>query len=167
MALTTTIGGAASDSYATYAQIVAHWAAIGFNHSAYSMAQIEAAARVATQWLDGTYRARFPGQRVSGRAQALEWPRKYGYDAAGNTIPSDAIPAEIIKAQAEATKRALIGVDLSPDVTDAQVIKRKRIGPLEWEYAGGGNSQPEFRTIEGILAALFPVSTGTTFLARA
>lgn len=170
MVLTVTPGGASDDSYISLADLKAHWDAIGFDYSGYTDPQIEEAARRATVWLDGTYGARFPGSRTSGRAQALEWPRSGAVDRDGNTVDSATIPREIEKATAEAARYEVSGTDLSPTVTTGATVKREKVGPLEVEYAASGSvdaQRPVLTVVDGILAALFSTGRGTKFVMRA
>lgn len=175
MTLTVTAGDAGADSYATLAAAKAHWDATGFAYSDYTDEQIEQALRRATRWIDGRYRRRFPGVRTNGRDQALEWPRKKAdgdaiTDRDGNDVSKTAIPREVADATAEAARREVAGVTLSPDVTTADVVKRERIGPLETEYAGIPTTdaqRPTILAVEEILSALFPAGGSTSFLRRA
>lgn len=126
----------------------------------------------ATAWIDGTFGARFPGARRNGRAQGLAWPRTGATDAAGETIALSEVPAEIIRATAEAALRELASSgSLAPDEIASGVVKRERMGPMEVEYAvaeGGRSAAPAFPVIEGILGPLIGrTSAGTVRLVRA
>ncbi|GJE00556.1 DnaT-like ssDNA-binding protein [Methylobacterium isbiliense] len=135
----------------------------------------EAALVRATAFIDATYRDRFPGYRVQGRVQALEWPRvsaftlvpdngrsaaflpgqdplfRSGVDA----IPSTEIPREVVAAVCEAALRELTEPgSLSPDLERGGAIKRLAAGSVEIEYAGGAPASTTFQAIGLALASL-------------
>lgn len=163
---------ATANSYATLAQADAYHAGRATVAWAGDDAAKEAALIRATQWLDGRYRAQFPGTRLNGRAQALEWPRYGVTDMAGDAVESDTVPQEITDAVCEAAVHELKkpGV-LSPVVTPAQQKVLVGLGDLTWKPLGGGgvaSSLPTVTAVEGILSALFAARAGSvTFLARA
>lgn len=135
--------------------------------------QLRTAALVrASVWLDGRYRARFPGVRTGGRAQVLEWPRMpatgtqlYGqgrdpwseadedglyastvFDVDGNAISTDAVPAEIETATYEAALRELTSPgSLSPDYVASQRVVSESIGALSVDYADGSGTENDVR----------------------
>lgn len=150
-------GAADAESYGSVADCAAYAAARGLTFAAIPAPDAEAALRRATAFIDGK-RGRFPGYRLNGRDQALEWPRTGASDAAGNAIASNSIPVEIVRATFEAAVRELAKPgSLSPDLTPAIRMKRVKAGPVETEteYAGGGfNAATSFSTIESILAGL-------------
>lgn len=106
-----------------------------------SDAQKTAAIINATAYLDGKYRARWRGWRVS-LSQSLEWPR-YNVDIPGggpagfaglsNWVPSDSIPRLLQDAVCELALRALSG-PLAADITPADRVARKKIDVLDTEY---------------------------------
>lgn len=170
MSITVTPGDANADSYASVVDAKAHWDKTGFAYDDYTDAQIEQALVRATAWIDGRYRRRFAGERTNGRAQALEWPRKNVKDTDGNEVADDAIPREVVQATAEAARREVSGVTLSPDVTAAETVQSERVGPLEVEYAGiptADAQRPTILAVEEILSALFPAGGATRFVMRA
>lgn len=59
------------------------------------------ALRLATQFLDLHYGGRWVGVRGSSE-QALDWPRSYVVDAAGNDVAEDSVPLRIQQAAAKA-----------------------------------------------------------------
>ena len=173
MALVTTSGSATADSYYTLAELNAYWSARGNTTWTGSDSVKEAAAIKATVWVDFTYRARFPGQRTEGRAQAvpqaLEWPRRNAYDRENELIASTVIPIEIKHAQAEAALRELVTPgSLSPDYVASEQVKSESVGPLSTEFFGGGGSSsvlPVVNIIDGILSSLIGGDVG--FVMRA
>lgn len=161
-------GKADAESYASIASINAYATANGKTFpitgsdgpsTAAAVAAAEAAARRSTKWLDGTYRDRFPGSRKNGREQGLEWPRTGAVDADGNAISDEAIPKEIVEAQAEAAIRELARPGgLSPDVTAGRIKTRARVeGAVDVTYAEGfgvAGQLPTVPEVDKILASL-------------
>lgn len=114
----------------------------------------------ATQWLDATYKTRYPGVRVQGRAQSLQWPRSGAYDVDGNEIAEDEIPREIKDAVCEAALRELSSPgSLAPDTNASQRVISEKVGDLAVTYsdsASASDMTPMFSIIDGILSGLFP-----------
>lgn len=133
MALVVTPGSASADSYASIAEADAYHAGRGNTTWTGSDTLKEAALRRATAWLDGRYRARWPGSRSRGREQALDWPRAFASDKDGWVIASDAIPAEVVLATCEAALRELVKPgSLSPDITPGTAKVLTEVGDLKW-----------------------------------
>lgn len=98
-------------------------------------AQKTAALINATAYLDGKYRNRWIGQRVTS-LQPLEWPR-YGVTVGvGYLVSTTTIPDEIKYATCELALRALSS-PLAPDVAPSARVKRKKIDVIETEYVTG------------------------------
>jgi len=115
----------------------------------------EAALVRATQWIDNTYRNRFPGHRVNGRVQALEWPRGYAYDAFGYAVEDNGVPAEIVQATCEAALRELTETgSLAPDLDRGGQIRELQAGSVRVVYGTNATAQTFFQIIDGILARL-------------
>ncbi len=133
----------------------------------------EAALRRATAWIDGAYGERWPGYRTNRRAQLLDWPRTNAYDAEGEAIGTTELPVELIQATCEAALRELVTPGgLSPDVTQASIVRSEQVGPLAVTYAASASisaSRPVVTVIEDILEGLIGGGTSgaTTFLNRA
>jgi hypothetical protein len=136
----------------------------------------EAALRRATQWLDGMFRSRFPGARLNGRDQVLEWPRSGAYDQSGELIASNAVPIEIKNATAEAALREIASPgSLNPDYTPSQRVKRQRdkvdVLETEVEYfdSAAGAVIPIVTVIDEILSGIIGARSNTmvSFLERA
>jgi hypothetical protein len=154
-------GLADSDSYAGVADADTYAGNYGLTWAGDDAAK-EVALRRATAFLDANYRARFPGYRVRRRDQALEWPRYAAfvrtYDSnpwslyQGSfesfngdeldlaTIPSDAVPIEIVRATIIAASVALNSSDLLSVATSTSVpasageLKREAAGDHVMEY---------------------------------
>jgi len=133
----------------------------------------------ATQYIEATYRGRWPGNRTKYRGlQSLSWPRFGAYVDDGSRIdyrtrlqltgaysdvgyapqvyyiqPTE-IPIELIQATCEAAIRELIQPGyLQPDLTLTN-IKSERAGDTEFEYFVGRGAIPLVTVIDGILAPL-------------
>jgi len=164
MALVVTPGASNADSYADIAALDAYHVARG--NAAWGAAtngDKETAARRATGWIDAEFDGRWGGYRRNGRSQPLAWPRYNAYDADGFAISDDTIPAEIVSATCEAALRELASPgSLSPDVVAGTIAKRKKVGPLEVEYAnpsGATAMTPTLTVVDGILSRIL-VNTG-------
>ena len=169
MTIDVSTGTATSESYVSVADAEAYAADHGLAFSG-EVADQEAALRRATSWVDATYRGKFPGQRVNGRSQALEWPRSYAKDAAGNDVDSATIPAEIQSATIEAAVRELATPSsLSPDVVPGQIKTLTAVEGIQWEAnpsgVGADGQKPVLTVIDGILSGL--LSSGNGMLLRA
>lgn len=119
----------------------------------------EAALRVATAWIDGSFRRRFPGTKGT-KEQALAWPRDSAVDAEGWAIDEDEIPTALKHATAEAALREVQDPgSLSPDLSAAGSVQseRNKAGPVETEtvYRSGAIvGKTAFSIIETILSAI-------------
>lgn len=156
------------------------WATAGSSdggQSPASFAAQEAALRRATTFIDATYRGRFPGYPLKGRAQALEWPRSGAYVVVpdngrsegllyhGNReyafvdgiyqIPTNQVPREINAAVCEAALRELVKPgSLAPDLKRGGAIKSAGAGSARVEFFGGAPATTTFQAIDLALAAL-------------
>lgn len=173
MALNTTPGSATADSYATLADALAYHAAIGnaaWSASTVTDTQREAALRRATAWLDGRYD--WPGYRVNGRLQALDWPRHEAYDTEDEIIDYTTIPDEVVNATCEAALRELASPgSLSPDVTPGTMKVLTEVKGIRWTQLRGGASEsdmaPTLLTVDRILSHIIGGGGRQTRLARA
>jgi len=130
-------GLSTAESYASVATIAAYALASGKLFVPDTEAQGEAAARVATRYLDRTYRTLYSGMRVRRRDQALEWPRTGAY-AGVDPIKFDEIPRELVEATCEAAirERASPG-SLSPDTRVGGGVKSVTAGEVSVTFADG------------------------------
>lgn len=173
MALDTTVGGADSDSYATIDQADTYAEKHGVDAwllSSVDETSKEQALRRACQALDGGYRKRFPGSRVNGREQALEWPRDNAYDCGGCEIDATAIPEEIKRAQIEFAFRELAKPgSLAPDVILSQAKVLTQVGPVQWtplsKSASAGTLAPTITKVNELLGCI--LRPAGSFLTRA
>lgn len=148
-------GAGTSDAYVSVADCATYATARGLTFPTSPAGPAEAAIIRATAAIDAMYRARFSGQRLNGRAQALEWPRKYASDAEGNPIAEDEIPQEIINATCEAAVRELATPNsMLPDLERGGGIRSLKAGSVAIEYAGNASARTTFTAIDGILSGL-------------
>lgn len=123
----------------------------------------EAALIRASQWVDNTYRNRFPGYRVNGREQTMEWPRSVAYDASCFLIADDVVPDEVIKAVCEAALRELTEAgSLAPDLERGGSIQQLQAGSVSITYGSNAAANTSFQAIDGILSGLIGSSNGFT-----
>lgn len=102
----------------------------------------------------------FPGRKVGGRSQLLQWPRAGAIDRNGDTIDPDLVPVEVEYATYEAALRELTAPgSLRPDYVAAQAVKREKVGPLETEFFGSADDGadavlPVLSIVDQLLAPL-------------
>jgi hypothetical protein len=113
-----------------------------------------------SQYLDGVYGSRFPGQPTGGFAQERAWPRT-GAEASGQAIPTDAVPVAIEHASYHAAyQEAVSPGSLSVAASTSAAVKREKVDSLEVEYvAGSGDAVADatvrLSAVEGLLAPFF------------
>ncbi|BCD88055.1 hypothetical protein PSm6_44620 [Pseudomonas solani] len=102
----------------------------------------------------------FPGHKVGGRSQLLQWPRAGAIDRNGDAIDPGQVPVEVEYATYEAALRELTAPgSLRPDFVRAGAVKREKVGPLETEFfdnseAGADAVLPVLATVDQLLAPL-------------
>lgn len=151
MALDTTIGGAAADSYGTHADYVTYTGDLGFVLTG-TMTTQEEDLRRATMYLDRQYQA------IGNKAvvtQALQWPRiDTGPDPDGYTIANNIIPIPWISAQFEIAYVFDQGTDLFAFTSGAAVKKETvKAGPASsaTEYFDNSLAEARLIAVEGLL----------------
>lgn len=154
------------DHYGTVAGADSYHAARG-NAGWAGTDEVKTAALVrASQYVDGlagtttpsgcTYY--WPGVKSGGRAQRQAWPRRDAFDADGNPLADDEVPAEVVEATYEAALRELTSPgSLNPDFQPGQVVKREKVDVLETTYAVSDNAgadalRPVFGAVDALLA---------------
>jgi hypothetical protein len=164
-------GKANAESYVSVADCAAYATKRALSFPGTDVPNSEAALRLATAFIDNTYRARFTGYRTYRRAQALEWPRvgayvyipnnssdmayAGGYDPAYDYIGQNEIPVEIINATCEAAIREFTTPGtLSPDLDRGNAVKRLKAGSVEIEYGASATATTTFQTIDLALSGL-------------
>ena len=156
----TGVGLADAESYASVAAADARCASLGLTAwAALTEADKEIALRRATLFM-ATYRTRWAGRRVYQR-QALDWPR-YNVAVDGFTVPSTAVPVDVINACIDLAVRAGNGEDLLPDLdTGSNAIKKDKTGPLETEYfQNTTDARERFVAVDALLAPYFGSAGG-------
>lgn len=121
----------------------------------------EAALRKAADYMQQTYRLAWVGFRVK-QTQAMDWPRyqvprdKTGVYPLIAYYPSDSVPLEIQKAQAELALKASAGellADVEPPVASEQV------GSLQVSYFQGDTKTKKYPAIDRLLAPFLSSSS--------
>lgn len=108
--------------------------------------------------IDAIYRSRFPGWRVNGRDQGLEWPRTNAFDYEGLAI--DGVPVEIINATCEAALIELTDPgSMTPDLERGGQIRAMSAGSVSIEYAAAAAATTTRTLIDGILSSLLGAGT--------
>lgn len=149
MALTTTIGGANSDSYATLAEYEAHITAQGLQPLQGSNASHEAELRRAALWIDESYS--FVGFKQY-ETQSRAWPRLTSKLVDGWPIKPDVIPQAVKSAQIEMAYVIHRGTDPFANYEGAVKRTLAEVGPIveEIEYAGA-KARPQFTAVDRLL----------------
>lgn len=155
-----------AESYASVAEADTRLANFGFTAWAgLDQTAKETALRLATDFMVNSYRTRWKGYRVN-TTQALDWPRSYVERPDAQTsqyggasyYDSASVPAEIKAACIDLAYKTTQGVELAPDLEQAQ--KRVKVGPLEVEYDTNGNQATIYRAIESKLRPFFGTGGG-------
>lgn len=160
------------DHYGTLDGAAAYHAARGNAAWADSTEPARTAALIrASEWLDGVYRSRWPGQKASGRAQAMDWPRINARDAEGQEIGDAEVPDEVEKASYAAALRELVRPgSLSPDVVAGTAKVLTGAGKLTWTplrtFASTEDMAPTLTEVERLLSSLIRQRSGTAWLER-
>ncbi|MGB3814036.1 MAG: DnaT-like ssDNA-binding protein [Shinella sp.] len=126
----------------------------------------------ASEWLDGVYRSRWPGQKAGARAQVRDWPRINAFDAEHNAIASDEVPDEVERATYAAALRELGKPgSLSPDVVLGQSKVLTAVKGIVWtplrSFATTEDMAPTLTEVERVLSGLIGSRGATEFLVRA
>jgi hypothetical protein len=137
----------------------------------------EAALIRASAGIDARFRARYPGVRVNGRSQGLEWPRTTGTsltsnvfsqvtDAEGNPIAIDEIPIEVINATIELAIRELVTPGASaPD--RERSVREVKAGEVSVTFASNAAETTQFDIIDDIMATLVGVGGSSSLIGEA
>lgn len=130
----------------------------------------DAAIRRATTYLSAGFT--WKGHRRSGRSQALAWPRYGVHDADGWVVASDAVPTEIVQACCElAVYELATPGGLSPTVDLTARVKRKKIGPIETEYAvpsmTADSARPILTLVEDLISGLLANGSNSNLVGTA
>lgn len=123
--------------------------------SSASQSQQEDALRQATMALDVRYGVRWTGYRYSS-AQALDWPRTYAIDSAGNAIDSDVVPTRLQQATAMLALLHVQGEDINPTTRTGGDIRSEALSAASGAsksvtYAGSKPVETQFVRIDRML----------------
>lgn len=148
-------GKADADAYVSVDAVSKYAASRNRDWSPDSDDAAEAAVRVATSYVDSTYRAGFQGYQTYGRNQALCWPRAY-VTVDGYYVDSQAVPRELVKAVCEAAIRELASPGcLTPDVQPGTNITSLTADTVSVQFSGDGMSAyPVFLDVDNAVAPL-------------
>lgn len=149
-------GKSNSESYISVADATAYHTARG--NAAWALlttAQMEAAARKATDYMRQVYRSRWKGYKVNEN-QALDWPR-YDVEVEGYAVDSDIVPTEVKNACAELALRAS-AADLNPDLT--QGVLSEQVGSIQVTYDKASPQFTRYRAIDAILSPYLKAGGG-------
>ena len=140
----------------------------------------EAALIRATMFID-SYRFRFPGYRVKGRGQGLEWPRFNAFSQVPSTgrdlpipnyhsqnvnfgvvlIPANEVPLEIKQATFEAAIRETVTPNsMQPDMDRGGLIKSIKAGSVAIDYADNAPAGSSTQVIDNILSGILLGGSG-------
>jgi hypothetical protein len=127
---------------------------------------LEAALRVATEYLEGRYYGKWYGT-PSTETQALSWPRENVSKPSGGFYAVTAMPAALLAATAQIAQREVTNPgSLLPDSVSSQRIKSKSVGPVSVTYADSSSSSssdlPNMPVVEDLLRPL--LSSGNSGL---
>lgn len=154
-----------AESYATVAQATAYLAARAKGDAWDAVEDKEAALRLATDYIEQTYRGRWIGDKKTN-SQALSWPRDNAMrQDEFEYIPGSAIPTEVVNACCEMALRTASG-DLLTDL-DREVASESISGAVSVTYAQGGSRQKRYEAVERMLRMLLTAGAGQVPMERA
>ena len=134
MALDTTVGGAAADSYASVADYNTYWASRPQSEvpAGLSTEEIEAALKHAARLLDSSFR--WTGAAVDS-TQALTWPRSGMVSRNGFSIATNVIPVQLKNAQCQFAGDLASADRAADSETEKQGISEVKAGPVAVKFA--------------------------------
>lgn len=116
----------------------------------------EHAARLATQYLDSTYKDLWDSWRYSDD-QALDFPRT-GVEIDGVAYDSDELPQQLLDAAAKLALKVTDGDVLFADMADEGTVSSRsvRVGPITEavSFTSGSRGIKKYRLVEIIIAPL-------------
>jgi hypothetical protein len=148
MALDATIGGAASNSYNSAAEIDTYITTRLFNKAtliAASGAMREEAAKLSTLLLDT--RLDWTGSPTDPTVQVLAWPRTGMTNRNGQEIPSNVLPAELKRAHAELTSQLLEANRLADNDVERMGITDLKVGSIELSFKDEVNTKGKLERV--------------------
>jgi hypothetical protein len=144
-----------ADAYVSTADVAAYALANGQVWAPESEALGDAAVRVATRYLDGTYRWAYSGMRKRQRDQGLEWPRINAVAMLNYPIADNEVPRELQDATCEAAIREVAAPGtLSPDIQSSTITSITADSVSVSFGAGGYTGSQSFASIDLMLAPI-------------
>lgn len=164
MALTTTVGGASSDSFASLAEYQAYGALRGWTLSG-ADATDEINLLKAMDALQRRYS--YVGYRVTS-TQALAWPRVTSILVEGYAVLTTVIPQDIKDAQCEMAYLIQGGATPFATVSGGAVARSKvKAGPVESETEySAPRETPRYVAVEGLLRPYLASGPGSVPVTR-
>ena len=162
MALDTTIGGAASDSYGTLAAYEAYATANGWTLADTGPAN-EANLRRAAMYLDRKHK--FIGMKQY-QFQALAWPRLVRDLVEDWPIDPDTIPDDIKHAQFEIAYLLQGGLDPFATIETSTTKDMIKVGPITLDEETVPTGTPRLVAVEGLLRPYLKAGAGQVALVR-
>lgn len=138
-----------AQTYVSAADVASYAATYGLTPPAFPNTAIMKAMR----YLEGMFYDRWVGYKKT-EEQSLSWPRANATKRDGWSISESSIPREVKDAVCALAIRSSDGEDLTPDVTNANKVKKEQIGPIMVEYATGAPSYTIYKDIEFILTSI-------------
>ncbi|MEF2073489.1 DnaT-like ssDNA-binding protein [Consotaella aegiceratis] len=120
-------------------------------------ATLAVARQLGSDYVDGLYGDRFPGEPTGGIEQERAWPRT-GATIDGSTLAGDVIPSRVVNASYEAAMLQMTtpGI-LTKTFTPGERKVLTEVKGIKWEVVGSDAGAPPVvvsTTIEGMLAPL-------------
>mgnify|MGYP003643052363 FL=1 len=162
MALDTTIGGTASDSYGTLAAYEAYATAVNFTLGG-SDASHESELRKAANYLDRKYS--FIGMKQY-QYQGLSWPRLVNDLVDDWPINPDTIPLDIIYAQFEVAFLLHGGLNPTATIESNVTSDTIKVGPITLESETLPTATPRIVAVEGLLRGYIRGGVGMANMVR-
>lgn len=150
--------------YGTAAAFTAYHTGRGRSVVEYDEDEINVALLIASEWLDGSFGARWPGYKIGDREQQeRDWPRSFVQDREGYPVDAESVPVEIERATYEAAYRQLTdATGLLSDHTNDRYRRVSIEGAISVEYRGldAMQVQKQFPIIGNILSPLLDGARG-------
>jgi hypothetical protein len=162
MALDTTIGGTASDSYGTLAFYTTYALAMGWT-LADTDALNEINLRKATTYLDRKYT--FIGLQQY-QYQAISWPRLVSDLVNDWPINPDTVPLDIVHAQFEVAYILQGGLDPFATIETSGTSESIKVGPITIAGDTLPTSTPRIVAVEGLLCGYIRGGVGMARMVR-
>ena len=126
----------------------------------------EAQLRNSTMYIDSTYAGKWSGEVVNN-TQSLSWPRLNAYKANGQSIPSDEVPSEVLRAASFIAVESIDGGVYANEDNGARIASESvglGSGALSESksYIGGKDASYSSKSADLVLKPLLSGTTGRT-----